>query len=255
MTQTITTEEQLQPQVKPETPFAGKVSPRLERLALLVGEEGVQALEQATVCVLGLGGVGGNCALALARSGVGHLVLCDGDVVNQSDFNRQAISHASLLGLPKPEAAARIIAEINPDIEVDTVCRRFLPEDIGELLAGGVDYVIDCIDDLPVKLGLAGWCDTHGVKLISSMGTARKWHPEMLEFADITKTSVCPVCKVMRRELKRLGVAHLQVLYSREPPAPMLSDTPRPLGSTAFVPPVAGTMLAGFVVQYLLGME
>ena len=224
---------------------------RLQRLELLVGEEGLARLADACVCVIGLGGVGGSAALALARSGVGHLVLMDGDVVSESDFNRQAIAHSSLMGLPKPEAAARIIAEINPEIRVDTVCEMLLPETVGEKVPD-CDHVIDCIDGIPVKIALACAAHERGFNLVSSMGTARKWHPELLRFTDISKTQGCPVAKIMRRELRRAGVDHLQVLYSEEEPAPQHSETPRPLGSTAFVPPVAGTMLAGFVVRQLL---
>ena len=228
---------------------------RLGRLGLLVGEEGLGALARAHVCVVGLGGVGGSCALALARSGVGELTLIDGDAVEESNFNRQAIANEGTLGLPKPEAAARLIAAINPTIAVHQVFRRVGADELAEVIPAGCDVVIDCVDDLPVKIALAKFAAGQQFLLLSCMGTARKWHPELLRFADINNTRVCPVAKVMRRELKRAGVDRLTVLYSEEAPAPQLSEEPRPLGSTAFVPPVAGTMLAGYAVRRILGVE
>lgn len=228
---------------------------KLGRLEILVGEGGLERLVGAHICVLGLGGVGGACALALARSGVGELTLVDGDVVEPSNFNRQAIAFDSLLGLPKPEACARLIADINPEIRVHTVCEMLTPETVADTLPEGCDYVIDCIDDLPVKVELARLADEQGFPLISSMGTARKWRPDLLRFTDVYSTRGCPVAKKMRKELKRLGVSGLDVLYSEEIPAPQLSESPSPLGSNAFVPPVAGTMLAGIVVRKLLGLK
>ncbi|MBR2790110.1 MAG: ThiF family adenylyltransferase [Eggerthellaceae bacterium] len=226
---------------------------RLERLALLVGEEGLSRLARARIIVLGLGGVGGSCALTLARSGVGNLVLIDGDVVEKSNFNRQAIAFEGTLGMPKPEACARLIAEINPGCTVETICRQLTSDDIPALLEQPFDYLLDCIDDLPVKIALAYECATRGLPFVSSMGTARKWRPDLLRFADLSKTRGCPVAKIMRRSLRKQGVEHVQVLYSEEEPAPMLSDSPKPLGSNAIVPPIAGTMLAGFAVRQLLG--
>ena len=230
-------------------------NPRLTRLELLVGEGGIDRLARAHVCVVGLGGVGGSCALALARSGVGCLTLVDGDVVEPGDFNRQAIAFDSLLGMPKPEACAKLIADINPDIRVRCVNEMLTPESAEEVLPLTCDYVVDCIDDLPVKVALAKLADERGFPLVSSMGTARKWRPDLLRFTDIYGTRGCPVAKIMRRELKRAGVTGLDVLYSEELPAPQLSEEPRPLGSNAIVPPIAGTMLAGFVMQKLLGLK
>ena len=228
---------------------------RFGRLGLLVGEGGLDRLASARIIVLGLGGVGGSCALTLARSGVGNLILIDGDVVEPSNFNRQAIAFEPFLGMPKPLACARLIADINPACNVEPICRQLTPDDVSSLLDEPFDYLLDCIDDLPVKIALAAECAERGLPIVSSMGTARKWRPDMLRFTDLSKTRGCPVAKIMRRELRRRGIEHLQVLYSEEIPAPMLSDSPRPLGSNAIVPPVAGTMLAGYAVRALLGLS
>ena len=227
---------------------------RLERLGLLIGEGGLDRLAKAHVCVIGLGGVGGSCVLALARSGVGELTLIDGDVVEESNFNRQAIADATTLGLPKPRAAAMKVAAINPAIVVHEVCAHLEPEGLDDVLPDGCDYVLDCIDDVKVKIALAKLADEQGFPLVSCMGTARKWRPDMLRITDLAGTRGCPVAKVMRRELRRVGVEHLRVLYSEEMPAPQLSEDPKPLGSTAFVPPIAGIMLAGYAVRSMLGM-
>lgn len=230
---------------------------RLIRLELLVGEDGIAKLARAHVCVVGLGGVGGSCVMALARSGVGQLTLIDGDAVEMSNFNRQAIADGQTLGLPKPEAAAAKVAAINPAIRIDGVSVRLTPENLAEFIPHDCDFIIDCIDDMPVKVALAVFAAARGIAHVSSMGTARKWHPEKLAFADIYDTKVCPVCKAMRKRLREAGVEKLQVLYSEEIPAEQVpapgGDVP--LGSTAFVPPVAGIMLAGHAVRTILGME
>ena len=229
------------------------VGERLERLGIIAGEDGIAHLAGAHVCVVGLGGVGGACTMALARSGVGELSLIDGDVVEESNFNRQAIANERTLGMPKPEAAAMLIAEINPGIRVHPVCERLVPEGAAAAIPAGVDYVIDCIDDIAVKVALAVAADRGEFPLVSSMGTARKWRPDMLRFVDIYNTRGCPVAKIMRRELRRAGVGHLDVVYSEEEPALQATDAPHPLGSNAFVPPSAGIMLASIVVRTLLG--
>ena len=233
------------------------VEERLVRLGLLVGEEGLAKLARAHVCVVGLGGVGGSCVMALARSGVGELTLIDGDAVEKSNFNRQAIADEGTLGMPKPEAAAAKVAAVNPGIRVHGVSARLTPENVAEFVPGDCDFIIDCIDDMPVKVALALFADGRGIAHVSSMGTARKWHPERLAFADIYSTKVCPVCKAMRKRLKDAGVERLQVLYSEETPAVQVPGPGGdvPLGSTAFVPPVAGIMLAGHAVRTILGVE
>ena len=225
---------------------------RLHRVGLLVHGEGLARLAAAHVCVVGLGGVGGACALALARSGVGELTLIDGDAVELSNFNRQVIANARTLGMQKPLAAQALIADINPDIAVHAVYARLAPEDAVSAVPEGCSYVIDCIDDIAVKVALAKGAEQRGYPLLSSMGTARKWRPDMLRCVDITETRGCKVAKIMRKELKKAGVEHLRVVYSEEIPSPQEGD-PRPLGSTAFVPQSAGIMLASIAVRAILG--
>ena len=188
------------------------------RTELLLGAEGLEKLKHASVMVFGVGGVGSHCIEALARSGVGKLVLIDNDTVSLTNINRQSIAYHSTVGRYKTEVMRERIADICPEIEVETYEMFVLPDNLEELILKRPDYVIDAIDTVTAKIAIAELTKKHGIPLISSMGTGNKLHPELFEITDLPKTSVCPLCKVMRRELKARGIRHLKVLYSKETP-------------------------------------
>ena len=231
------------------------------RMELLVGKERVESLREKTVLVFGVGGVGSHCIEALARSGVGHLILVDNDTVSLTNINRQSIAYHSTIGRYKTEVMKERISDICPQTEVTVYETFVLEENAAELLEGEIDYIVDAIDTVTAKLAIAKIADERKIPLISSMGTGNKLHPELFEIADITKTSVCPLCKVMRKELKNRGVAHLKVLYSKEKPVDVSENiteeekgNKRSLpGSISFVPPVAGLIIAGEVIRDLAG--
>lgn len=234
---------------------------RFARLRLLLGDEGLDALAASTVMVIGLGGVGSACAQALARGGVGSLVLLDRDVVEASNINRQAIAFVSTIGRVKADVMREMVADINPDCAV-VADQIFLTRDnVAETLDAypHPDYVIDCIDTLAPKLSIAQWCAERGVRLLASMGAANKLDPCQLEFADIRKTRNCPLSKVMRRECRRLGINRLEVLFSGEAPVEIERGESRAkadtLGSMSYLPPIMGQMLAGLAIRRLAGME
>lgn len=234
------------------------------RTSQLLGEDGFTKLTDSAVAVFGLGGVGSHCAEALARSGIGTLFLIDSDTVAPSNINRQSIALISTIGKKKTDVLKEKIADINPDCKV-YLCDSFvLPENIDEVFSacpGKPDYIIDAIDTVSAKLALVSYAKEHDIRIISSMGTGNKLHPEMFKIADITKTSVCPLCRVMRRELKKREICKLKVLYSEETPhAPQAEGEQKSSGrpapaSIAFVPPVAGLLIAGEVIRDLSGIS
>lgn len=231
------------------------------RTELLLGEAGLNKLKQSTIMVFGVGGVGSHCIEALARSGVGRLILIDPDKVALTNLNRQSIAYHSTLGQYKTKVMAARIQDIHPEAEVITFERFILPDNIDSLfedISGTVDYIIDAIDTVAAKLAIAVYAKEHHIPLLSSMGTGNKLHAEMFEITDLSKTSVCPLCKVMRKELKNRGIFHLKVLYSKENPlkhqaesAEVTSKRATP-GSISFVPPVAGLLIAGEVIRDLI---
>ena len=228
------------------------------RTELLIGKEKLDRLKNSVVMVLGMGGVGSHCTEALARSGVGKLILVDNDRVSLTNINRQSIAYHSTLGEYKTEVMRRRIRDICPQIEVKVYNMFVLPENIHRLFEETVDYVIDAVDTVAAKLALAETTREKGIPIISSMGTGNKLHGERFEIADISETSVCPLCRVMRRELRARGIFHLKVLYSKEKPVRAAAfeageyskDRPAP-GSVSFVPPVAGLLLAGEAIRDL----
>ncbi len=219
------------------------------RTELLLGAEGVEKLRRATVAVFGIGGVGGYVVEALARSGVGRLHLIDHDTVSVSNLNRQIIATVNTIGRYKVDAAKERVMEINPEAEVCTHKTFYMPETEEEFDFTGFDYVVDAIDTVTGKLALIMQAERAGVPVISSMGAGNKLDASAFEVADIYQTSVCPLAKVMRRELKKRGVRKLKVVYSKEQPV----TNSRPPGSNAFVPAAAGLILAGEVVKDLAG--
>lgn len=233
------------------------------RTELLIGEEGLKRLANATVMVLGVGGVGSHCIEALARSGVGTLILVDNDKVSQTNINRQSIAYLSTVGEYKTKLMKNRIEDISSGTRVFTYETFILPENLHEIFERKVDFIVDAIDTVTAKLAVAVYAKEHQIPLISCMGTGNKLHPELFEITDISKTSVCPLCKVMRKELKERGICHLKVLYSKEKPIDTSSRTTeedkgmrRSLpGSISFVPPVAGLLIAGEVIREIAGVE
>ena len=235
------------------------------RTELLIGEEGMDRLKGSSVMVFGVGGVGSHCIEALARSGIGKLILIDNDTVSLTNINRQSIAYHSTIGQFKTAVMAERIRDIDPSIKVNTYETFVLPENLADILDGAerIDYIIDAIDTVSAKIALVEEAVKRGIRLISSMGTGNKLHPELFGIDDLSKTSVCPLCRVMRRELKQRGIFHLKVLYSKEKPVDIsgrkTGEDPgarRSIpGSISFVPPVAGLMIAGQVIRELSGAE
>jgi len=226
------------------------------RFELLVGEDNIQKLNQAHVIVFGVGGVGGYVVEALVRSGIGHITIVDNDVISLSNLNRQIIATQETIGQKKVDVMKKRILSIHPECDVTTLDMFYLPETANQIDLSQYDYVVDAIDTITSKIELAVRCDQK-IPLISSMGTGNKMNPALLQVSDIYKTSVCPLAKVMRRELKKRRVKHLKVVYSQElPMKPFESDEithKRTIpGSTAFVPSSAGLLIASEVVKDLL---
>lgn len=228
------------------------------RTQMIFGEEAMQRLYGARVAVFGVGGVGGHVVEALARSGVGAIDLIDDDTVNLTNLNRQIIALRSTLGQYKVDAAKARILDVNPDCKVTAHRMFFTPETADAIDFTQYDYVVDAIDTVSGKLEIIVRCKNAGVPVISCMGAGNKLDPTAFEVTDITKTSVCPLARVMRRELKKRGVEHLKVVYSREtaltplpdPDAVQDAGTRRSVpASNAFVPAVAGLIAAGEVIK------
>ena len=231
------------------------------RSAALFGEEGMQRLFGATVAVFGIGGVGSYTVEALARAGVGRLILVDADTVDESNINRQIIALHSTVGRDKVEVARERIADIDPTIEVVTYKCFVTPENLCEIDLAGVDYIVDAIDRVPAKLALAQYAKQTGTPLISCMGTGNKLDPAKLTVADIAKTSVCPLARSMRTKLRQLGIHHLKVVFSTEIPAETEGETCEQNGkmrrapaSCSFVPSSAGLLIASEVIRELSGI-
>lgn len=237
---------------------------------MLLGEEGMEKLAAARVAVFGIGGVGGYTVEALARSGIGALDLIDNDKICLSNINRQILATMKTLGMYKVDAAEERIADINPDCKVKTYKTFYLPSDDGGLDFTLYDYVVDAIDTVAGKLAIIKNAKAAGVPVISSMGAGNKLDPTSFEVADIYKTSVCPLAKTMRRELRKMGIDSLKVVYSKEEPIKPKSDdgispceclqTERVArkaipGSNAFVPPVAGLIIAGEVIKDIISKK
>lgn len=226
------------------------------RTELLLGEEGIEALSRATVAIFGIGGVGGYVAEALARSGVGAFLLVDRDVISTSNINRQIIATTRTVGRAKTEAMRERILDINPGARVEVQNCFFLPENAGNFDFSAYSYVVDAVDTVTAKLELVLRAKEEGVPIISSMGAGNKLDPTKFRVADIYETSVCPLARVMRRELKKRNIERLKVVYSTEEaltPQKILSDDSKRVipGSVAFVPSVAGLIMAGEVVKDL----
>ena len=231
---------------------------RFSRTELLLGEAGLRRLAESTVAVFGIGGVGSYAVEALARAGVGHLVLIDKDVICPSNINRQLHATVRTVGMKKTGVMKDRILEINPAAVVDTVDAFYGQETAEDFFRQRYDYVVDAIDTVAGKISLVLECRKRGVPIICSMGAGNKLNPGMFEVADIYSTSVDPIARIMRKKLKEHRVRSLKVVYSREVPLHIGQKGDAgirpPVGSISFVPSVAGLMLAGEVVGDLLAV-
>lgn len=232
------------------------MDPRFVREALLIGEDAVHHLASCRVALFGVGGVGSYAAEALARAGIGKIELIDRDTVSLSNINRQLCALESTLGQPKVTVMAERMHDINPHMEI--VCRQefFLPETAHRFDFSSYDYVIDAIDTVSGKIAIAEAATQAGVPMISCMGAGNKCDPTAFRVADLAKTSVCPLARVMRRELKKRGILHLTVVYSQEealsPAVCRDSESGKQIpGSLSFVPSVAGLIAAGEAIKTL----
>ena len=249
----------------------------LSRTERLIGEENTEKLNKARVAVFGIGGVGGFTVEALTRSGVGHIELIDHDTVAESNLNRQVVATRDAIGKEKVDVMKERIISINPETEVIVHKCFYLPENKDDFDFSQYSYVVDAVDTVTAKLTIIEEAKKAGVPVISSMGTGNKLDPTAFEVADISKTSVCPLAKVMRRELKKRGISHVKVVYSKEEPITPIEKVqdmepqnvadnhgqdngdviPRkkiPPASIAFVPSVAGLIIAGEVIKDICGL-
>ena len=233
---------------------------QFSRTEILLGAAAVAKLQNARVAVFGIGGVGGYTVEALARCGVGSLDLIDSDTVSVSNINRQILATHSTVGMLKVDAAKARILDINPDCAVRTYPIFYLPDTAGQFDFTAYDYIVDCIDTVTGKLQLVERAVAAGTPIICSMGTGNKLDPAAFMVSDISKTSMCPLARVMRKELKKRGISHLKVVYSQEEaltpdvdPEELARTGKRQIpGSVAFVPGAAGLILAGEVVKDLI---
>lgn len=242
------------------------VPEQFNRTQLLFGSASMERLQKAKVAVFGVGGVGGHCIEALARSGVGSLEIIDSDTVALTNLNRQLIATHKTIGLPKVQVMAERIKEINPDCQVIPRQCFFLPENADTFDFTQYDYVVDAVDTVSAKIGIIMAAKAVNVPVISSMGAGNKVNPAMFEVSDIYKTSVDPLARVMRKAMKDRGVKKLKVVYSKELPlTPQieavekveLKGTAQRIapGSNAFTPSVAGLIIAGEVIKDLVGYK
>lgn len=232
------------------------------RTQMLLGESAMERLQNARVAVFGLGGVGGYVVEALARSGVGQLDLIDNDTISISNLNRQILATYATLDMPKTEAARKRVAEINPACQVNTYALFFGPDTESQFDFTQYDYIVDAIDTVTGKLALVQKAHCAGTPIISCMGTGNKLDAAAFQVADIAKTSMCPLARVMRKELKKRGIAHLKVVYSQEEArtptgweeeAAAIGKRQIP-GSLSYVPGAAGLILAGEVIKDIAGI-
>lgn len=225
---------------------------RFNREDNLIGKENRITLSKKTVAVFGLGGVGSYCVEALSRAGVGKIVICDKDVVDLTNVNRQLYALESTVGKLKTEVAAERIKDVNPEVEVEVHPVFFSEETANEFDFSAYDYVVDCVDTVTAKILICEKAKSAYKPVIACLGTGNKLDPTRFKVADIYQTKVCPLAKVMRRELKKRGIDGLKTVYSEEEPKVPVCEDKRTPASISFVPPVAGFILAGEVIKDLI---
>ena len=226
-----------------------RIDDRFQRTRMLIGEEALMGLMGAKILVFGVGGVGGYVCEALARAGVGRIDVVDKDVVDITNINRQIIATTDTVGLPKVEVCKARMESINPEIRCEAKKLFFLPENSEEFDFAKYDYIVDAVDNVTAKIEIICKAKAAKVPVISSMGTGNKLDPAAFRIADIEKTKVCPLAKVVRKELRNRGVRGVKVLYSEEEPRKSGNRTP---ASISFVPSAAGLMIAGEVIKDLI---
>lgn len=226
---------------------------QFERTVRLIGEEAQTRLTAASVAIFGIGGVGSFAAEALCRAGIGHIAFIDADVVDETNINRQLIATHATIGLPKCEVMRRRALDINPTGSFEAIHMFYGKETSGAIDLSQYDYVVDAIDSVSSKLMLIEKCTALGVPIISAMGAGNKLYPSLFRVADIYDTKVCPLARVMRRELKKRGINRHKVVYSEEEPIAPSGDARLP-SSISFVPSAAGLIMAGAVVRDIAGI-
>ena len=232
---------------------------KFSRTEMLIGNEGMEKLNDAKVAIFGLGGVGSYVCEGLARSGVGNFVLVDFDKVDESNINRQLIATVDTLGKHKVDLMKERILKINPDANVETYKEFYMADSKIDIITEDISYAVDCVDTIMAKIAIICQCDEIGVPVISSMGTGNKLDPTMFEVADIYETSVCPLARIMKKDLRKRNIEKLKVVYSKEH-AINTNDHPinqdrkfKVKGSVSFVPSVAGLIIAGEVIKDISG--
>lgn len=223
-----------------------------ERTAMCIGEDAVKKLQKSHVAVFGVGGVGGYTAEVLVRSGIGEITVIDNDVVSESNLNRQITALHSTIGKKKTEVIKSRLLDINPELKIHAYDMFFLPENSKEIDFRNFDFICDCVDTVTAKLEIIMRAKNENISIISSCGTGNKTHPEKLKITDIFSTKNCPLAKVMRKELKKRNIEKLDVIASDELINKAEKEIVRTPGSVAFVPSVAGIMIAGFVINNLI---
>ncbi len=227
---------------------------KFERTTLLIGKDNMEILKKTHIAIFGLGGVGGQL-INLARTGISHIDLYDGDIVSASNINRQIIANERTIGKNKVDIAKKMILEINPNCEVKTYNQFLYPKDIEKIDFSKYQYVIDCIDTISSKLAIIKKCNQENIKLISCLGTGNKLDGSKLEITDIYKTSICPLAKIIRHEVRKLGIKKLKICYSKEEPLKVVASSKygrHSPGSIVFVPAIAGLLIGNEVVKDLL---
>lgn len=225
---------------------------QFQRTELLIGKEGIEKLNNAKVALVGIGGVGSFVLEGLVRAGIQNFVLIDKDVVDITNINRQLIATHKTVGMPKVEVAKERVLEINPNANVEIHQEFFLPES-PEMFDNTIDYIIDCVDTVTAKIELIVRANKLNIPIISCMGAGNKLDPTKFEVADIYSTSVCPLAKIVRKELEVRKIKKLKVVYSKEKPIKV--EGGKTIGSVSFVPSVAGLTIAGEVIKDIIGIN
>lgn len=233
---------------------------KFSRTEMLIGNDGMKKLNDAKVAVFGLGGVGGFVCEGLARSGVGKFILVDFDKIDESNINRQLLATVKTIGKDKVDLMRERILEINPDANVEIYKEFYMADSQNNIITEDLSYVVDCVDTIMAKIAIICKCDEINVPVISSMGTGNKLDPTMFEVADIYETSVCPLARIMKKDLKKRNIEKLKVVYSKEQPINtndcainQKNSKYKVKGSTSFVPSVAGLIIAGEVIKDISG--
>lgn len=224
---------------------------QFQRTQMLIGEEGLEKLSKAKIAIFGIGGVGSYVAEGLIRVGITNFILVDNDVVDITNINRQIHATTNTIGQDKVEVMKKRMLEINKEAKIQTYKTFYLPENEEKIIDRSITYVVDAIDTVSAKIGLVQECNILNIPIISCMGTGNKLNPTMLEVSDINKTTVCPLAKTIRKELRKTNIKKLKVVYSKEEPIKKLTSP----GSVSFVPSVAGMIITSEVVKDILNLK